>query len=90
MTNRGPGACQIIFLIRSFLIPDLVDPKGLTDQPMVFLPAMYLANVDAIEVNMYLSDRDKRLQSIAYGALLTDGSHTYSPLSPYFYKPTKT
>ncbi len=50
----------MIFLIHRSFIPELIKPKGLTDEPMMYLPAMHLTDVDPIEVNMHLGDRGKR------------------------------
>ena len=50
----------MIFLIRRPFIPELIDPKSLTDEPMMDLPAMHLTDVDPIQVNMHLGDRGKR------------------------------
>ncbi len=50
----------MIFLICRSFIPELIEPKGLTDEPMMSLPAMHLADVDPIEVHMDLGDRGKR------------------------------
>ena len=51
----------MIFWSCSSCIPGLVKTKGLTDEIMMSLPAMHLADLDPIEIKRDLGDRDKQL-----------------------------
>jgi hypothetical protein len=62
-SSRAAGARRIIFWGRSSCIPKRVETKGLTNEMMMYLPAMHLADLDPIEIKRYLGDRDKWLQN---------------------------